>query len=452
MQGSSPPQSGAYNIVGAIDAAGWSGKQKIALALCALAIILDGFDNQILGFAIPGMMKEWGLERSSFAHVLALGFLGMTIGTPIGGILGDRIGRKPTLVLSVMLFGVATAAIALANGIMELSIYRTLGGVGMGGAIPAATTLIAEMTPARRRSLAVTLGLICIPIGGLAGGLIAAQLLPAYGWRSLFLVGGGAPFVVSFILMAVLPESVQFLARKSGNADEVTRRLREIGCDVPAGATFIDTSATKAQRPSFRALFAGDMPRDTLALWGAFFFCLLPVYVIYAWTPTLLTNSGIEIARASTAVAIFNLGGILGSLVTAFLIGKFGSRFALILMLAGAVAAAAVLATLDLAAISPMALMGSLFIEGFCILGVQVTLYALASYVYPTEIRSTGVGATAGVGRVGAIISSYVGAAVAGLGSTNFFLAVGGCLAVSLLSLAIVRRHIPRSSELANAN
>lgn len=182
--------------------------------------------------------------------MLALGFLGMTIGTPIGGILGDRIGRKPTLVLSVMLFGVATAAIALANGILELSIYRTLGGVGMGGAIPAATTLIAEMTPARRRSLAVTLGLICIPIGGLAGGLIAAQLLPVYGWRSLFLVGGGAPFLVSFILMAVLPESVQFLARKSGNADEVTRRLREIGCDVPAGANFIDTSATKAERPS----------------------------------------------------------------------------------------------------------------------------------------------------------------------------------------------------------
>lgn len=173
--------------------------------------------------------------------------------------------------------------------------------------------------------------------------------------------------------------------------------------------------------------------------------------MIYAWTPTLLTNSGIEIARASTAVAIFNLGGILGSLVTAFLIGKFGSRFALIVMLAGAVAAAVVLATLDLAAISPMALMSSLFIEGFCILGVQVTLYALAAYIYPTAIRSTGVGATAGVGRIGAIISSYVGAAVAGLGSTNFFLAVGGCLAVSLLSLAIVRRHIPRSSELTNA-
>lgn len=451
MQASSPPQTRpVYDIIGAIDAARWSGKQKIALALCALAIILDGFDNQILGLAIPGMIKDWGVEKADFAHVLALGFLGMTIGTPIGGILGDRIGRKLTLVFSVMLFGATTLAIAFANGLVDLTIYRALGGIGMGGAIPAATTLIAEMTPARRRSLAVSLGLICIPIGGLLGGMIAKELLPIYGWRSLFLVGGGLPLLVSFILLAVLPESPQFLARKTGNSAEVTRRLRELGCEVPDGCTFAGAAADK-KRSSLGALFEGGMPRNTLALWGAFFFCLLPVYVIYAWTPTLLTTSGIEIATASSAIAVFNLGGVLGSLITAYLIGQVGSRTALLSMLTGAVAASVLLSTLDLASVSKTILMAGLFVQGLCILGVQVTLYAVAAYVYPSEVRSTGVGATAGVGRIGALISSYVGAAVTAAGSANFFIAVAACLAVSLVSLSLLRRHIPRSSELEAA-
>lgn len=434
-----------YDIVGAIDAAPWSGRQKFALAMCALAVILDGFDNQILGFAIPGMIKEWGVARADFAHVLALGFLGMTVGTPIGGLLGDRIGRKPTLVLAVLVFGAATAAAALSRGIFDLSMARTIAGIGLGGAMPAATTLIAELTPERRRSLAVTLGIVCIPLGGLVGGLIAAQVLPLHGWRALFVIGGVAPVLVGLILMALLPESPQFLARKSGNAKRVAQRLQAIGCDVPDNAVFIDSSTIKVDRPSFRALFGGAMTRDTLALWGAFFFCLLPLYVLYAWTPTLLTGAGIGIAIASTAVAIFNLGGILGSLFTAFLIGRLGSRIALLGMLAGAVVSALLLATIDLGPESRTAFMTCLFAEGFFILGVQVTLYALAAFVYPTAIRSTGVGATAGVGRIGAIISSYVGATVIAAGSGNFFVAVAICLGLSFASLAMLGRHIPRT-------
>jgi MFS transporter, AAHS family, 4-hydroxybenzoate transporter len=144
----------------------WSTSRKQVLLLCALAIVLDGLDNQILGFAIPSMIKEWSVTRGDFAPALALGFVGMTVGTPIGGIVGDWLGRKVALIASVFLFGAATLAIAAAHGVGEVSLYRFLAGLGLGGALPAATALIAEFTPKRNRSLSVMLGIVCIPIGG----------------------------------------------------------------------------------------------------------------------------------------------------------------------------------------------------------------------------------------------------------------------------------------------
>lgn len=424
-----------------VDDGVWTRSRKQVLLLCALAIILDGLDNQILGFAIPSMMAEWGVTRSDFAPALALGYVGMTVGTPLGGFLGDRIGRKVALVGSVILFGLATAAIALAHGPSDISLYRFIAGLGLGGALPAATTLIAEFTPKHRRSLSVMLGIVCIPIGGMIGGLLAAQLLPAYGWRSLFVVSGLAPMLVAVILAFALPESPQYLLRRGADRRRLETSVRALGVAVPAGSHFVDQRGATVARASFGALFESDYRRSTLALWVAFFFCLLPVYVLYAWAPTLLTSKGIDVKLASLGLSLFNFGGVAGCIAAAWAIGRYGSRIGILTMAGAASLGAAILSVIPLSASSQSLLMPLLFVEGFFLLGAQGSLYALATHVYPTSIRSTGVGAAAGFGRAGAIVSAYIGSAALGYGSEAFFGVIVTCLVLTFIAVSVVNLH-----------
>jgi MFS transporter, AAHS family, 4-hydroxybenzoate transporter len=168
-----------------LDRSPWTGYQKLLTALAALAVIFDGFDIQILGFAIPSLMREWGVARSAFAPVLALGLAGMAVGSPVAGYIGDRFGRRPALIGCVAFFGVATVATAWVDSVTALAVLRFLTGMGAGGALPNAGALAAEFAPVRRKPVAVKLTIVCVPLGGMLGGLIAARVLPAYGWRTL---------------------------------------------------------------------------------------------------------------------------------------------------------------------------------------------------------------------------------------------------------------------------
>ena len=354
------------------------------------------------------------------------------------GVLGDRVGRKIALVGSVILFGLATAAIALAHGPSDISLYRFIAGLGLGGALPAATTLIAEFTPKRRRSLSVMLGIVCIPIGGMIGGLLAAQLLPVYGWRSLFVVSGLAPMVVALVLAFALPESPQYLLRRGADRRRLDASVRALGGAVPAGSHFVDQCDATIARASFGALFEGAYRRSTLALSLAFFFCLLPVYVLYAWAPT---SKGIDIKLASLGLSLFNFGGVAGCIAAAWAIGRYGSRIGILTMAGAAALGAAILSLIPLSASSQSVLMPLLFVEGFFLLGAQGSLYALATHVYPTSIRSTGVGAAAGFGRAGAIVSAYIGSAALGYGSEAFFGVIVTCLVLTFVAVGVVNLH-----------
>src|SRR5947209_4856446 len=170
------------DVAALLDGSGWSRYQKLITALAALAVIFDGFDIQILGFAIPTLMKEWHVARAGFAPVLALGLAGMAAGSPFAGYSGDRFGRRPALIGCVTLFGLATVATALVQSVAALAVLRFITGMGAGGALPNASALAAEFAPVRMRPAAVKLTIVCVPLGGMLGGLIAAKVLPAYGW------------------------------------------------------------------------------------------------------------------------------------------------------------------------------------------------------------------------------------------------------------------------------
>jgi AAHS family 4-hydroxybenzoate transporter-like MFS transporter len=437
----SPP---TVDICPLVDEGRWTGYQKLVLVMAALAVVLDGFDNQVLGFALPALTKEWNVSRAAFAPIFAMGFVGMTLGTMVGGYFGDRVGRRLSLIGAVVLFALATGATAFTNGVVALGVCRTIAGFGLGATMPNATTLLAEYSPVQRRSMAVTLGIVCIPLGGIIGGFLAARILPEVGWRALFVIGGIAPLVVAAILLAALPESPRYLARHPQRSRELAAILRRMGRDAPDGARFVDSRERQdVPRASVGTLFAPDYRRDTVGLWIAFFCCILGIYIVFSWMPSLLASAGFDLAWASTGLAVFNIGGVLGAIAGAWLMTHLGSRPTMLTTAALGVVGALVLMALPFRPADTTRLMVLLFLEGGFNNAAQTNLYALSAQVYPTQVRATGVGATAGVGRSGAIVSSFLGALALASGSASYFGMVAATMALTFVGLAIVRRHTP---------
>ncbi|MGA3025641.1 MAG: MFS transporter [Bryobacteraceae bacterium] len=437
------------DVAALMDGGSWSTYQKLLTALAALAVIFDGFDIQILGFAIPSLIREWHVVRADFGPVLAVGLAGMALGSPLAGYCGDRFGRRVTLIGCVLTFGLATMATAFLHGIAGLTVLRLVTGMGAGGALPNASALTAEFAPLRRRAVAVKLAIVCVPLGGMLGGLIAARVLPAFGWRALYAIGGALPLLFAVALWAALPESPRFLARRPERWPQLARLLARMGHVVSAGAEFEERQAMALPRIRVRTLFGPGLARDTAGLWIAFFFCLASIYLVFGWLPAMLTAQGVDMATASSGLAIYNFGGVLGVLVWAVLITILGSRRPL---LSGALACAASALALLLAPIQAHGdrtwLLVGLGVNGLLANAVQTSMYALAAHVYPTSIRATGVAYSTAIGRVGGLLSSLFGAAIIQAGTAAYWYALAMAMICAFAGLAWVRSHYPAMGKL----
>jgi AAHS family 4-hydroxybenzoate transporter-like MFS transporter len=434
--------------VGAVlDEGQWSAYQKLLVVATALTIILDGVDNQLIGAAVPSLMKEWSLPRAAFAPLFATGMIGMMIGGFVGGVVGDRVGRRAALLGSVISFGALTVLVSLAGGFLTLALLRFFAGLGLGGAMPNAAALSSEYVPRRHRPFAVTLTIVCIPLGGTLAGLMGSEILPRFGWRALFLVGGVVPLVLGAVLFKVLPESPRYLARHRERWRELGVLLRRLGHHVPPDASFMDPAEKAVARVSVRELLVPEFRRDTLALCGSFFFCLLSVYVGTQWVPSMLTGARFDVATANRGLLAFNLGGVVGAIVGAILFARLGSRLTMLTMTAGAMAGAAVMASMSIGPQAAFAVLAMLAWTGGLINAVQTTMYALAATVYPTGIRATGVGTAVAFGRIGGVVSTYAGAWALDFGGPSaLFGFIAMTMSVVFVALASVRHHIPRVS------
>jgi AAHS family 4-hydroxybenzoate transporter-like MFS transporter len=445
----SPSTGRAVDIAELLDHGSWSTYQKLLIALAALAIIFDGFDIQILGFAIPSLIREWHAARADFGPVLAVGLAGMAIGGAVAGQCGDRWGRRTALIGSVTLFGCATIATAFVHGFAGLTVFRFLTGMGTGGAVPNASALSAEFAPRRWRSTAVKLTLVCVPLGGMLGGLLAAWALPKFGWRGLYAMGGALPLLFATILWTFLAESPRFLARRPERWRELVRLLAQMGHSAPADARFEDRAEPEGvRRASLRSLFAPQFVRDTAGLWLAFFFCLGSIYLIFGWLPEMLTSRGLNVATASSGLALYNFGGVLGVLIWTALTAQFGSRRPLLL---GALACAGSALALLAAPIHPggdhILLMALLGINGLLANAIQTSMYALAAHVYPTGVRATGVAYAATLGRLGGLVSSLFGASLIQAGGGAYWYALAVSMVFAFAGLGWMRRHYPAMAK-----
>lgn len=437
-------RTGSVNVGEILDSARFGGLPLIVMLCAASIMVLDGFDIQIMGLISPALARDWGIDRSALAPAFAAALIGMALGGFFLGWIGDRYGRRPAMLMSVLCFGLGTLATAFVDGVPMLIALRLLTGLGLGGALPNATALMAEFAPPRLRGQTIAAAIIGVPLGGMLGATLAAEIVPTLGWRAMFIIGGVLPLIAWVVLYFVLPESARFLSAKPGRTIELAAVLNRIVKDgrFTATHTFYIPEAHPTQRAGVGAILSKKFLFDTCALWTAFITNLFAVYCFYNWAPVVFTGLGLDLQTAVRGLLVFNTAGVIGSLVGAWLIARAGSRWVQAsLGIIGVLAMLAIRALVESTPVSVSGIMVALAVGGFCILAIQVTLFAVAAHVYPTQCRAAGVGWAQGMGRLGGVISAFAGAILVGAG---FFAGIAATLILTVAAILALRNHIPR--------
>jgi len=390
----------------------FSGYQWLILLLCFFIVAIDGFDTAALGFLAPVLAQEWHVTKAALGPVLSAALVGLAVGALVAGPMADRYGRKKVIVSSVLLFGLGSLASAAAWSLTSMTVFRFLTGLGLGAAMPNATTLLAEYSPDKRRSLLVTTMFCGFTLGSAAAGFVAAKLIPAYGWQSVLALGGALPLTLALLLIAVLPESVRFLALKGAAPQQVAAILARIA-PLPADAHSFQLPEQVSSKSSLGAIFAERMGVGTVMLWLGYFMGLLVIYLVTSWLPTLIKDAGLPIEKAALVAAMFMFGGTVGAILMGWLMDRFRPHYvlsafyllgALFIFLIGR-------STGDLALLAAV-----VFGAGFGMSGAQVSMSALAAGFYPTLCRATGVSWMLGIGRFGGILGALIGGVLLGAG------------------------------------
>jgi AAHS family 4-hydroxybenzoate transporter-like MFS transporter len=427
------------DVVDFIDRHPVGGFQIRLLLTCAAVLFLDGFDTQAIGYVAPALAKEWGLTKGALGPVFSAGLFGLMIGALVFGPLADRIGRKKIIIFSTAAFGIGALVTAFAQDVTTLLVIRFLTGLGLGGAMPNTVAMTSEYNPQRRRATMVMIMFCGFSIGAALGGFLAADLIPRYGWRSVFLVGGIAPLLMLPVLVWRLPESVRFLAATGHASDRVAELLKRISPHTAFApdARFTVHEAHLAGIPVAH-LFREGRTAATLLLWVVFFMSLLDIYFLANWLPTVLNDLGASVSEAVVIGSMLQVGGVVGTFALGSVIDRFSFR-ALALVYFGAVFAVGAIGQLSHSAVLVSI---AIFAAGFCVVGGQIAANALAAGFYPTSVRASGVGWALGIGRVGSIIGPLVGGMLlAAKWSTSavFITAAAAALCAALAALGLSR-------------
>lgn len=376
------------------------------ILFCLLAAVIEGFDQQVLAIAGPLLLKELGQSLGSMGPLYSIGLLSFVVGGVVLGPLGDRIGRKWLLVVSLIAFGLATLVVPVLVTIEQVMVARFVTGFAFGGAASSFIALPVEYVPTRMRGRIVAIIWAGLPIGGLVSSLSGNALLDSHGWRTLFVIGGIFPLLLAAVLSVWLPESIGFLTAQGRNAARIMALLKKI---VPqADGVDLSLFRTPGSEPmvSLRQLFAEGRGIGSGVIWFALFLAYMIINLLVAWTPTLVSEAGVPMRTASLSLAVFN--GV--SLFAIFAVSyALDGRHAHSIIGGCFVAAAAVVIIFAAVPVSAAATMVTVALIGILVGGGATGLVAIAALYYPTALRSTGVGWSLAFARIGSICGPLIG-------------------------------------------
>lgn len=406
--------------------------QWSVVALCTAIVFVEGMNAQAAGYIATALREGLGMTPSQLGLFFSSGLFGLMAGAIGIAPLADRIGRRPVLIFCVAGFGLASFGAALSTTIYALDSFRFLSGLGIGGAMANAMALTAEYSPLKRRSSLIALVLIGFISGAIAIGVIAAEVVPVWGWQTVFYIDGLAPLLLLPILYYALPESLRFMVLQKRPLESIGGILRRIDPTLRLDAgTRLVVEEPPASGVSVLALFRDGRARTTVLIWAIYFMSLLNLYLFASWLTVHMTSAGIALATAIFIHSLFQVGGVFGS-VFGWMFDRAGASRAIFAAYGvGAIA----IACIGLAGANTTLLTLSVLAAGFGIIGGQTCANALAATSYPTQIRSTGIGWATGIGRAGSILGPGLAGILveAGVSTENiFYLAVIPALCAAL--------------------
>jgi AAHS family 4-hydroxybenzoate transporter-like MFS transporter len=376
-----------------------------------LCMLIDGFDFGGIAYVVPQLAREWQIPVGQFGSVLGVGVFGIMVGSIVFGYLGDKIGRKRTILLGCWWFGAFVFASVWAPNVQVLMWLRFLAGVGLYAAVPNAIVLINEFAPSRLKATWVVLMFTGFTLGMVVAGLAAASLIPIFGWQVMFVLGGLIPIPLAVALVFLIPESVRFLAQNEERWGELAIILGKMkpGVTIPANARFT-IHEKKYEKFSYKLLFVGPLILITPLLWLFYMSNSMATFFISGWMPTLIQAAGFSAAQAALTTSLNAVGATMGGLLAGVIMDRFGLAAVAIFPLLGALISFIIgypMPTLALEAL--------VFAQGFFVVGAQFACTALGPMFYPTSYRADGEGTALAVAKIGSIAGPVVGGVVIGM-------------------------------------
>ena len=410
------------------------------LAWSFLAMLSDGYDIAALASAAPDLARAWSVAPQDFGPALSASLFGILFGAPLFGYVGDRWGRRAAVIAGTAVFGLGTLATIWTTSITQVTVLRFLTGIGIGGLMPNLIALNSELQPRRWRATMVVLMFTGITVGSGLPGTIQAWLIPQYGWRIMFLLGGVVPLLIAVVLYFMLPESAKYLSLHPGRRRQLLATLRRMRPDLEIAddVRITHAPAPPASGSGLAQIFSGGLAFITPLLWTCFATTLMAHYFLVSWLPLIFETHGLTPRQAGLATSLYHYGGTIGGVLVSFVLGRLGFT-AIAFMFLCAVPAIAAIGLPETSWVF-MASMSAL--AGFFVLGTQFGNNAASGLLYPTAVRSRGVGWAFGIGRFGSIVGPLLGASLIAmdLPLQELFMIAALPMCVGLLAAAGVAR------------
>lgn len=442
----SSPAPEAVNVETLLDESSLSARGIILTLLLAIALVVDGYDLVVLGMVAPAVSAQFGLDAIGMGIFLTAANVGVAIGGVWGGLAGDRYGRRKILLISIALFGAVTLVCGYLNDAALFIAARFVASIGLGVATPNIAAYLVEILSLRWRSQLTTFAYAAVTVGAVLCGICAAFLLPVSGWQSLFVIGGVFPLLLLPVLALLLPESPRFLVQSGAAGARIARTLNLILGEQRFNGQERFVDAPRSEMKPLPLLFSVAHRHALLTLALMSFMLFFATVGVQSMGTLILTSAGFSFGDAVQIMLEQNIAGLAGALLAAFIIRRLGSRTTVLLLLGCG------LASLSLFAITGSGwwvgqrfiLSGAFALTGFGLTGSLMTLWPIAALAFPTEVRSTGIGSIASVGRIGTIASpAFLALMLAYYGPRGVFVALTATVLVCIAALLAFKRHLP---------